>query len=63
MAVDPVVVAASFLVATLIIGAIGVGLGILLAPRIGRLAERADDQTDQTDQTHLSEETGDEPRS
>lgn len=52
--------AAGFLVVSLIIGAIGVALGILLAPRIGRLAERADDQTDQID---LSEEPGDEPRS
>lgn len=60
MVLDPVFAAAGFLVVALIIGAIGVALGILLAPRIGRLAERADDQTDQTD---LSEEPGDEPRS
>lgn len=60
MAVDPVLAAAGLLGVAAIIGAIGVGLGILLAPRIGRLAERADDQADQAD---LSEETGDEPRS
>lgn len=60
MVLDPVLAAAGFLVIALIIGAIGVALGILLAPRIGRLAERADDQTDQID---LSEEPGDEPRS
>lgn len=54
--VDPVFAAAGFLVVALIVGAVGVALGILLAPRIGRLAERADGEPP-------LEEPGDEPRS
>ena len=56
MAVDPIFAAGGFLVVTLIVGAVGVALGILLAPRIGRLAERADREPP-------LEEPGDDPRS
>jgi len=54
--VDPIFAAGGFLVVTLIVGAVGVALGILLAPRIGRLAERADREPP-------LEEPGDDPRS
>jgi hypothetical protein len=57
--VDPVVAAAGFLVVALIVGAVGVALGILLAPRIGRLAERADGDETPTDETQ-PEERGDD---
>ena len=42
-----------FVVIVVIAGGAGVGLGMLLAPRIGRLAERGDDPA-------VTEESGDQ---
>jgi hypothetical protein len=51
-----------FVILVVAVAAIGLWLGILLAPRIGRLAERDDESPEErADQRHGDEPDGDHP--